>query len=96
MEASHAADGAADSSEPSKVNQPVRVPTMESAVTPTKSRPASLSAATVRHITEDLELHDVVLHELMPSADVGVRSFVRKFRPVTVTVPPSVAATLSE
>ena len=69
---------------------------MASAVTPTKSSEAVLNLMMVRHMTDDFELHDVVLQTLMPRADVAVRLLVRKLRPVTVTVPPSVSTMLSE
>jgi hypothetical protein len=72
----------------------VRVPETELAVMTMSLAAPVLEPTVARHATDVLEAHVAVEHACEAKSVVTVRSVVRKFKPVSVTMPPEVATTL--
>jgi hypothetical protein len=75
---------------PSNVNAPLRVPTVALAVTVVSWETLVIVPTDAWHAKDVLEDHDAVEQACDATSADAVRSDVRKFTPVTVTMPPAV------
>ena len=79
---------------PSNVKALVRVPETELAVMTMALAAPVLDVTPAWHATDVFEAHVAVEHACEAKSVVAVRSVVRKFKPVSVTMPPEVETVL--
>ena len=79
---------------PSKVKALVRVPETELAIMTISLAAPVLEPTVTWHATDVLDAHVAVEQACDAKSVVAVRSVVRKFKPVSVTMPPEVATVL--